>query len=135
MKMLSTYLSQRGLMMIVASLATCWLLASPEGVSAAEKKSSPAPMQETKAPGRLVIVRSATLGPTVVGLRVDGAKVAEITYNRRYDAPIAAGSHVITTYPVHSMSNARPREIKISVESGRTYTFTATRQDVDLVLK
>jgi hypothetical protein len=134
MKILSTHLNQRGLMIIVASFATCWLLASP-GASAAEKKSSPAPTQQMKAPGRLVIVRSATLGPTVVGLRVDGVQVAQITYTRRYDAPIAAGSHVITVYPVHSMQNARPRDRQINVESGRTYTFTAARQDVDLVLK
>ena len=135
MKKLSTHLNSRGLMIIVASFATCWLLASPQGASAAEKKSSPAPMQEMKAPGRLVVVGSASLGPTVVGLRVDGAKVGEISFNRRYDAPIAAGSHVITVYPVHSLQNARPRDRQISVESGRTYTFTAARQDVDLVLK
>ena len=135
MKMMSTHLNQRGLMIIVASFATCWLLASPEGASAAEKKSPPGPTQEMKAPGRLVVVRSASLGPTVVGLRVDGVQVAQITYTRRYDAPIAAGSHVITVYPVHSMQSARPRDRQISVESGRTYTFTAARQDVDLVLK
>src|SRR3954454_21527839 len=35
MKMLSTYLNQRGLTMIVASLATCWFLSSPEVGSAA----------------------------------------------------------------------------------------------------
>ena len=135
MKMLSSYLNQRGLTMIVASLATCWFLSSPELGSAAEKKSSPAPMQEMKPAGRLVVVRGATLGPTIVGLRVDGAKVAEISYNRRYDAPLAAGSHVITVYAVNSQDMGKPTDIRVNVESGKTYTFTAVRQDVNLVLR
>lgn len=134
MKM-STYLIQRGLTMIVASLAACWFLASPEVVSAAEKKSSPAPMQETKAPGRLIIMRGPTLGPTVVAVRVDGVNVAQIAYNRRYDAPLGAGPHVVTVYPVHSMEGARPSDTKVNVESGRTYSFTAVRKDIDIVLK
>jgi len=134
MKM-STHLTQRGLTMIVASLAICWFLASPEVVSAAEKKSSPAPMKESQAPGRLIIMRSPTLGPTVVGVRVDGVNVAQIAYNRRYDAPLSAGPHIVTVYPVHSMEGARPSQTKINAESGRTYSFTAVRQDIAIVLK
>jgi hypothetical protein len=104
-------------------------------VSAAEKKSSPAPMQEMKAPGRLVIFRGPALGPTIIGLRVDGVSVGQIAYNRRYDAPLAAGSHVITVYPVNSLENARPTDRKVDVEPGRTYSFTAVRKDIGIVLK
>ena len=135
MKMLSTYLNQRGLTMIVASLATCWFLSSPEVGSAAAKKSSSAPTQEMTAPGRLVVVRGATLGPTIVGLRVDGVKVAEISYNRRYDAPLAAGSHVVTVYAVNSQDLGKPTDIRVNVASGKTYTFTAVRHDVNMVLR
>lgn len=131
----STHFNQRGLMMIVASLATCWFLASPDVLSAAEKKSTPAPMQEMKAPGRLIVMRGPAIGATIIGLRVDGVNVGQIAYNRRYDAPIAAGSHVITVYPVNSLENARPTDRKVDVESGRTYSFTAVRKDIAIILK
>ncbi len=128
-------LKRHGLMVIVASLATCWFLASPEVASAAEKKSSPAPMQEMKPAGRLVVVRAPTLGATIVGLKVDGVEVGQISYNRRYDAPLAAGTHVLSVFPVNSLEDAKPSERQVTVESGRTYTFTAKRQDIQLVLK
>ena len=122
-------------MMIVASLATCWFLVSPGAVSAAEKKNSPAPMQEMKAPGRLVVKRGAALGATILGLRIDGTEMNHIHFNRRYDAPLAAGSHVITVYPVNSLENAKPSDRKVNVESGKTYSFTAIRDDINIVLK
>ena len=80
-------------------------------------------------------MRSPTLGPTVVGVRVDGVNVAQIAYNRRYDAPLSAGTHVVTVYPVVSLEGARPTETKVNVESGRTYSFTAVRKDIGIFLK
>ena len=69
-----------------------------------------------------------------MGLKIDGKEAAQITYNRRYDAPLAAGSHTLTVYPVVSRG-AKPTEIRVNVEPGRTYTFTAARQDIQLVLQ
>jgi hypothetical protein len=36
---------------------------------------------------------------------------------------------------VNSLEDAKPSERQVTVESGRTYTFTAKRQDIQLVLK
>ena len=127
-------LHRANLMLIVASVAIAWFAIIPGNMSAAGKPA-PAPAQKTQAAGRLVIVRSASLGPSIIGLKIDGVKTAQMAYNRRYDAQLTAGAHVLTVYPVFSVGNAQPTETRLTVEPGKTYTFTATRQDIQIVLK
>ena len=127
-------LHRGALLLFAACMALAGLLLGSESLSAADKASA-VPRQTGAAPGRLVIVRSASLGPTVVGLKVDGVQTARISYNRRYDEPIAAGSHVLTVYPVTSLEGAKPTETRINVQPGKTYTFTAARDDIQIVLK
>jgi len=115
---------------LVGALLGCALATGT--LSAAEKKAS-AP--NDKGMGRLVIKRAANLGPTVVGLKVDGVPTDKISYNRTYNAPIAAGSHVLTVYPVISLEGAKPTDTHLNVEPGKTYTFTAARKDIQIVLK
>ena len=115
---------------LICGLIGCAL--ATETLSAAEKKAS---TQSDKAKGRLVIKRAANLGPTIVGLKIDGAQTDQISYNRTYNAPIAAGSHVLTVYPVVSREGAKPTETRVNVEAGKTYTFTAAREDIQIVLK
>src|SRR4029453_10061773 len=134
MNKISPHLQHSSLLLIVTCFAIGLFLGHPVNVSAAGK-GSPAPAQNELAAGRLVIVRSATLGPTIVGIKIDGKDAAQITYNRRYDAPLAAGSHILTVYPVVSLKGAKPTEIRVNVEPGKTYTFTAVRQDIQLVLQ
>ena len=98
---------------------------------AAEKAAA----QSGTAMGRLVIKRGPNLGPTIVGLKIDGVETEKISYNRTYNAPIAAGSHVLTVYPVVSLEGARPTETRVNIEAGKTYTFTALRKDIQIVLK
>jgi len=127
------HLSRRSLL-ISASLAVALVFAGSELASGASKKS-PTPTQTAQAPGRLIINRSATLGPTIVGLRIDGKETAKITFNRSYNAPLAAGEHVLTLYPLPSLEGAKPTDKRLTVEPGKTYTFTAARNDIQLVLK
>ena len=134
MNKLSTNLQRFSLSLIVSYLAIGLFVGHPVSMWAAEK-AKPAPAQNAQAPGRLVIVRGASLGPTVVALKIDGQKAADISYNRRYDAPLAAGPHTLTVSPVTSLEGAKPTERQINVEPGKTYTFTAARQDIQLVLK
>ena len=133
MKEISIKLS-RSLPRMAACLVVGLVLAGPGSVSGAEKKA-PTPAEGNQPAGRLVIVRSASLGPTVVALKIDGVETAKITYNRRYDAPLAAGQHVLTVYPLPSREGARPTETKVNVQPGKTYTFTAARDDIQIVLK
>ena len=134
MNKISPHLHHSSLLLIVTCFAIGLFLGHPVNASAAGK-GSPPPAQNELAAGRLVIVRAATLGPTIVGLKIDGKEAAQITYNRRYDAPLAAGSHILTVYPVVSLKGAKPTEIRVNVEPGKTYTFTAARQDIQLVLQ
>jgi len=115
---------------LVCGLIGCAL--ATETLSAAEKKAS---TQSDQAMGRLIIRRAPNLGPTIVGLIIDGVQTDKITYNRSYDAPIAAGSHVLTVYPVVSLEGAKPTETHVNIEAGKTHTFTATRKDIQIVLK
>ena len=134
MNKISPHLQHSSLLLVVTCFAIGLFLGHPVNALAAGK-ASPAPAQNELAAGRLVIVRSATLGPTIVGLKIDGKEAAQITYNRRYAAPLAAGSHTLTVYPVVSLKGAKPTEIRVNVEPGKTYKFTAARQDIQLVLQ
>lgn len=134
MNNMNSYLQRNSLLLIVTCLAVGLLVGYPGCTSAAGKKS-PAPAQNAQVAGRLVVVRSANLGPTIVGLKIDGKEAAKISYNRRYDAPLAAGPHILTVYPVLSLEGAKPTETRVNVEPGKTYKFTAVRKDIQLVLQ
>lgn len=111
------------LILIAGCFAIAWFVLTPAKTSAAGQ------------PGRLVILRAANIGPQVVGLKIDGVQTAQIYYNRNYDAPLAAGPHVLTVFPVVGRGTARPTSRSVTVEPGRTYTFTASWQDTQIVLQ
>jgi hypothetical protein len=119
--------------LVSAGLAIVWLIADQANLFAAQRKETVA--AGAPAMGRLVINRAPNLGPTIVGLKIDGRDVDKISYNRRYDAPIAAGPHVLTTWPVVSLDGARPVDMQVNIEAGKTYTFTARRLDIQVVLR
>jgi hypothetical protein len=80
---------------------------------------------------RLVVNRSANFGrDEVVNLFVDGTKVANLVYGQNYDAPLAPGKHVVA---IHTNPEVFPegaqKEIPITAQAGRTYTFTAVWPD------
>ena len=95
----------------------------------------PTPAAAAQGEGRLRITRSATLGAYAVGLSIDGKQVATINYNGRYDAPLSAGPHVLSVIPIPNRMAGKPRETKITVAPGRTYAFTAKRDNDDYILK
>ena len=134
--MFNTALPLRVRNLLAAGLAIACLVVVSGSLSAADKASpAPAPAQTNAAPGRLVILRAANLGPQIVSLKVDGKQTAQVYYNRRYEGPIAAGSHVLSVEPVIGRGNTRPTETRLNVESGKTYTFTASWQDTAIVLQ
>ena len=133
MKRKRIHLDTGKLTVIVAALAIAYFTITAN-ISAAGKPPSGAELEETTG-GRLIIVRAVDLGSTVVGLKIDGVQMTPITFNRRYDASIASGSHVLTVFPVVSREGARPTERRLNVEPGRTYTLTAKRDDIEIVLQ
>jgi hypothetical protein len=123
-----------GRFFVVVALLAVACLAMTTNISATGKPPTGAELKGVTS-GRLIILRAVNLGPTIVGLKIDGVAMAPLAYNRRYDAPISAGSHVLTVYPVVSREGARPTEKRVNVEPGRTYTFTAKRVDIEIVLQ
>ena len=127
------HLDVRNLMRAAAGIAIAWFAFIPGGISASGK-SSPEPAETAQAPGRLIIVRSPNIGPQIVGLEIDGVQTAWISYNRRYDAPLAAGPHVLTVFPVIGGGTSSMEERRLSVEPGKTYLFTAAWQHTGIFL-
>jgi hypothetical protein len=80
---------------------------------------------------RLVVNRSANFGRNeTVGLFVDGTRVANLVYGQNYDAPLAPGKHLVS---IHTDPEVFPegtlKQIPITAEPGKTYTFTAVWPD------
>ncbi|MEO5718781.1 MAG: hypothetical protein ABIR29_09445 [Chthoniobacterales bacterium] len=117
---------------IVGAALACFI---PGGVSAAGKASPAVKQEKPQQSGQLHIVRSANLGTTVVGVEIDGKQAAKINFGGSYTAPLSAGPHVITTTPIPNREHAVPSQLKVSVQPGQTYTFTAKHSDVAVVLK
>ena len=84
---------------------------------------------------RLVVTRSASLGGLPVALLIDGKRVGTIDFNRRYDANISAGRHSLSVFLIRNTQRSRSEPFQISVEGGKTYYFTATREGPVVVLK
>ena len=85
-------------------------------------------------PARLVVNRSANFGvDESVDLLVDGKTVAVLAYNQSYDAPLSAGKHVlsISTNPKAYPQGVKPQSLTLTVEPGKTYTFTAVWPDTE----
>ena len=122
-------------LVLTAFLAIGSLILCCDNSFAAAKPTTPAAAPPSHGMGRLIIKRSAILGPTIVAVEIDGVKQANITYNRNYDAPIAAGPHVLRVYPTVSYEHPKPWDVHFTVEPGKTYTFLAKRKDVRVILE
>ena len=127
-------MDRRNLWLAVAALAIAWFAFACGNISAADKASL-SPAKTTQAPGRLIILRAANIGPQIVGLEIDGVQTALISYNRRYDASLAAGPHVLRVFPVIGRWTVSTQDRRLIVESGKTYTFTAIWKHVGILLQ
>jgi hypothetical protein len=79
----------------------------------------------------LTVQRAANFGtPDSINLFVDGTEVAVIGFNQGYNAPLSPGKHVlsISTNP-ETLLQGPPRPLEVTIEPGKTYTFTAVWRD------
>jgi hypothetical protein len=130
-----TYLHRNRSIFVLAVVCAALACLIPRGVSAAGKTSPAAMQQKSEEAGRLVIERSANMGSIVVGLSIDGKETAKINFGGRYDAPLAAGQHVLSVTPIPNREHAQPSQTRVTVQPGQTYKFTAKQSDVAIVLK
>ncbi len=128
------HLKRNSLILAVACAALAFGAVVPALVSGAGKAAAAA-APKSQDTGRLVIVRSPNLGSAVVGISIDGVEAGKINYNGHFDAPLPVGQHVVTVVPMHSREFAKPSETRLTVEKGKTYTFTAKQDDVRIILK
>lgn len=133
--MTKIYLHRNRSIFVLAVVCATLACLIPGDASAAGKISPATKQQKSEEAGRLVVVRSANLGTTVVGLSIDGKETAKINFGGRYDAPLAAGQHVLTVIPIPNREQAQPNQTRITVQPGQTYKFTAKQSDVAIVLK
>jgi hypothetical protein len=130
-----TYLHRNRSIFVLAVVCAALACLIPGDVSAAGKPSPAAMQQKSEEAGRLVIERSANMGSIVVGLSIDGKETAKINFGGRYDAPLAAGQHVLSVIPIPNREQAQPSQTRVTVQPGQTYKFTAKTSDVAIVLK
>jgi hypothetical protein len=133
--MAKPYLDQNRRIFVLIIVCAALACLAPGGVLAADKTSPASKQQQTQQAGRLIIVRSARMGSIVVGVSIDGKETAKINFGGSYDAPLAAGPHVITVVPLGNREHAQPGQTRVTVQPGQTYKFTAVQSDVSIVLK
>jgi Tetratricopeptide repeat len=108
-----------------------------EGSSPAAPASpaEPSPSAETavaRPGGRLIVLRAANFGWNLaLNVKIDGKTAANIVQGRNYDEFVPEGRHMLT---VSVVSNYHPTSTVLNVRSGKTYVFTATRQNTDSIV-
>jgi hypothetical protein len=86
--------------------------------------------------GRLIVQRAANFGTDLaIRLSIDGKEVANIPRDRRYDAYVSAGSHVLTVLALPNTDVRRPTSTRLTIRSGHTYVLTAGWDADRLVLR
>jgi hypothetical protein len=85
--------------------------------------------------GRLMVMRAANFGDRVsLSLSVDGKEVATLVEGHNYEGYLAPGRHIISATVVPNLVFSPVWQKEISVQSGRTYSFTAIWQGERMVL-
>ena len=85
--------------------------------------------------GQLIVTRSFNLAGFPVALLIDGRRVATLTFNRDYSAPIAPGPHTLNVQQIPYRGRTQGQPLRILVQNGQTYRFTAIRVGPTVVLQ
>lgn len=86
--------------------------------------------------GRLIIWRIPGLGnDLIVGVTIDGRRVADITYGNHFETTLPPGRHVIMVEAFPQPYRYEPYSVTINVKPGELYNFTAKGGTSQLVLK
>jgi hypothetical protein len=92
--------------------------------------------RENRKVGRVIIERTPNFGNALVlNVRIDGREVANVVWDHRYDGFVSAGHHVLTVQAVPRSDFRRPSSMRLTVEPGHTYIFTAVWESDRVVLR
>lgn len=90
----------------------------------------------SKATGRLIVQRSSSFGKWV-GLRlwIDGKVTKTIEQGEHFDGMLPTGDHVLAVRPVPDTHFGQATSVRVTVQPGQTYAFTAVHDSDQLVLR
>jgi hypothetical protein len=119
---------------ILALVCTITVPAAEIQASSRAATASPSPGGHRSA--RLIVQRAPNFGTDlVVRLSIDGTRVADIPRNRHYGGFLSVGHHVLTVLALPNTESRRPTSMRLTVQSGHVYIFTATWDSDRLVLR
>lgn len=85
--------------------------------------------------GHVLINRVANFGSDLgLVVSIDGKDVGSFSEGRNYSGDLPAGEHTIIVRVDPNLNDAKPAEIKLNVEAGQTYTYTAGFSGQDMAL-
>src|SRR4029077_17000873 len=92
--------------------------------------------RDSRTGGRLIVQRAPNFGTNlVVQLSIDSRKVADVPLDQHYEGFVSAGSHVLTVQALPNTELRRPTSIRLTIQSGHTYIFTAGWDSDRVVLR
>jgi hypothetical protein len=102
----------------------------------ASRSTSAASTMASADSGRLVIQRVANIGTALVlQVSIDGKNVGSVARGQTYNGSLPPGPHVVSVILEPNGMNLAPTQKRITVQKGKTYTFTATWQGNVLALQ
>jgi len=85
--------------------------------------------------GHLLVARIPNFGTFVnLVLSVDGKRVATLNEGENYDGYLSAGQHTLIAAVEPNRSGIAPVQKSLTVQAGRTYSYTAAWSGDNLVL-
>ena len=85
---------------------------------------------------RLIVQRTPNFGTNlIVQLSIDGKRTADIPRDQHYGGLLSAGHHVLTVNVRPNTEVRRQTSIRVKIESGHVYIFTAAWESDRLVLR
>src|SRR4029450_696833 len=118
-------------MIQVVSLAGACLIFAGCAANQGGLGTAPAPANS----GRLIVTRVANFGTDLaLVLSVDGKDVGSFTEGAQYSGYLSAGQHVLTARVDPNRGGTRPGKKTVTVQAGKTYSYTAAWSGGNLVL-
>ena len=91
---------------------------------------------KAKGIARLIVQRTPNFGTNlVVQLSIDGKRVANIPRNQHYGGILSPGRHTLKVLAIPNTQSRRPASIRIAVQPGKSYVYTAMWDRDRLILR
>jgi hypothetical protein len=115
----------------IFSLACAYLIFTGCAANQGGLGTAPVPANS----GRVLVTRVANFGEDLsLVLSVDGKDVGSFTQGNQYSGYLPAGQHVLTARVAPNRTGTDPARKTLTVQAGKTYSYTAAWSGGNLVL-